>query len=70
MIFGRLRFSDAQGSHIELDAQAGNDHGYLECETSRRKTSTSLEKRVRLLPVVIPTRSFTAEGWIETWLKL
>ena len=31
---------------------------------------TTLEKRTRLLPVVITTKSFTENGWIEQWLEI
>ena len=67
--FGRLRFSDAQSvSSMKLEIPDGSDRGYLECGAERCKTSTSLEKRTRLLPVVVPTLSFTLEGWIPEWL--
>ena len=70
LIFGRLRFSDGQSiSEMALEKPAEADKGYLECAATRCKTSTSLEKRTRLLPVVVPTLSFTDEGWIEAWLE-
>ena len=69
LVFGRLRFSDAMSiSSMELEVPMDADHGYLECAAERCKTGTSLEKRTRLLPVVIPTKSFTEQGWVETWL--
>ena len=71
LTFGRLRFSDAQSiTSMELEIPLGSRHGYLECAAERCKTATTLEKRTRLLPVVIPTRSFTEEGWIECWLAV
>lgn len=71
LTFGRLRFSDAQSiTTMELEIPLGSKHGYLECAAERCKTATTLEKRTRLLPVVIPTRSFTEEGWIECWLAV
>ena len=69
LTFGRLRFSDAQSiTSMELEIPLGAKHGYLECAAERCKTATTLEKRTRLLPVVIPTRSFTSDhpsllGW-------
>ena len=66
LVFGRLRFSDGQAiSSMELEVPVGSSHGYLECAAERCKTSTTLEKRTRLLPVVVPTVSFTEGGWIE-----
>lgn len=70
LIFGRLRYSDAQSVTVmELEIPMGEKHGFLECATSRSKTSTSLEKRTRLLPVVVPTQSFTEDGWVLQWLE-
>lgn len=71
LVFGRLRFSDAQSiSAMELEQVVGAKYGYLECAASRCKTSTNLEKRTRLLPVVLSTLSFTPEGWIAQWLEV
>ena len=70
LTFGRLRFADGQSiSSMELEIPLGAGRGYLECSAERCKTSTSLEKRTRFLPVVIPTLSFTENGWIEQWIK-
>ena len=70
LVYGRLRFSDGQSiTSMELEIPTGADRGYLECAAERCKTSTSLEKRTRLLPVVVPTLSFTEEGWIEQWIR-
>ena len=71
LIFGRLRFSDAQSiSEMRLDKVPGSDHGYLECGAERCKTSLTMEKKVRLLPVVVPTMSFSVDGWVEDWMDL
>ena len=70
LVFGRLRFSDGQSiSSMELEIAVGADSGYLECSAERCKTATSLEKRTRLLPVVVPTASFSETGWIAQWLR-
>ena len=42
---------------MELEIPMGAKHGYLECAAERCKTATTLEKRTRLLPVVIPQRA-------------
>lgn len=71
LTFGRLRFSDAQSiTSMELEIPLDAKHGYLECAAERCKTATTLEKRTRLLPVVIPTKSFTSDGWVECWLAV
>jgi hypothetical protein len=71
LTYGRLRFSDAMSiSSMELEIPMGSEHGYLECAAERCKTGTSLEKRTRLLPVVITTKSFTEQGWIQAWLEV
>ena len=71
LVFGRLRFSDAMSiSSMELEIPMGSEHGYLECAAERCKPGTTLEKRTRLLPVVITTKSFTENGWIEQWLEI
>ena len=71
LTYGRLRFSDAQSiTSLELEIPFGAQHGYLECAAERCKTATSLEKRTRLLPVVIPTKSFTDSGWVANWLEI
>lgn len=71
MVFGRLRYSDAQSiSQMELEIPVGADYGYLECAAERCKTLTTLEKKTRLLPVAVPTRSLTVDGWVEVWVKL
>ena len=70
LVFGRLRFSDGQSiSSMELEVPVGSNKGYLECAAERCKTATTLEKRTRLLPVVVPTLSFTEGGWVEPWLE-
>ena len=71
LVFGRLRFSDAQSiSEMRFDKVPGSDYGYLECGAERCKTSLTMEKKVRLLPIVVPTMSFSVDGWVEDWLDL
>ena len=63
MTFGRLRYSDAQAvTELELEIPVGQAHGHLEGAAERCKTNTSLEKKTRLLPVVVTTRSFSRDG--------
>ena len=56
LIYGRLRFSDTlYVSNLELDlVESGNEEcGFLEAMAEKTKTSTTLERKVRHLPVVI-----------------
>eukprot|EP00435_Cladocopium_sp_Y103_P033579 s3354_g8.t1 len=70
MTFGRLRFSDAQSvTQLELEIPVGAKSGYLEGSAERCKTNTSLEKKTRLLPVVVPTRGFVHDEWIIEWME-
>ncbi|CAK9064420.1 unnamed protein product, partial [Durusdinium trenchii] len=73
LIFGRLRFSD--GLHIssmKLDViTVGTDlEGFLECEAERTKTSITLERKTRHLPIAIPILGFSDPSWVLTWLEL
>ena len=73
LIFGRLRLSDAlYVSRMELDkVGTGNDEcGFLEAVAEKTKTSTTLERKVRHLPVVIPLKSFGEPCWVQQWLEL
>eukprot|EP00435_Cladocopium_sp_Y103_P009360 s4141_g2.t1 len=71
MIFGRLRYSDAQSvAELELEIPMGMQHGYLEGAAERCKTNTTLEKRTRMLPIVVTTKSFTEHGWVGQWLEM
>lgn len=70
MTFGRLRYSDAQSvTELELLVPMGEKHGHLEGAAERCKTNTSLEKKTRMLPIVVTTKSFTEDGWVKQWLE-
>lgn len=63
LVLGRLRFSDAMSiSSMELEFPMGADHGNLERAAERCKTGTSLGKRTRLLPVVIPITTHSCKA--------
>ena len=70
LVYGRLRFSDAQQvSNLVLD-MPNVEQGFLEGTAGRTKTSISLERKCRLLPIAIPTMCFSDEPWIPCWLDL
>ena len=73
LIFGRLRFSDGlQVSEMRLDVikVGGALDGFLERQAERTKTSVTLERKTRHLPVVLPVIGFTEPSWIPVWLEL
>ncbi|MEM1009483.1 MAG: hypothetical protein AAGJ35_10790, partial [Myxococcota bacterium] len=45
-------------------------HGYLEADTSRTKTSSTLEKKTRFLTMSCPVNTISGTPWVEVWLKL
>ena len=68
LLAGRLRYFDAlHVNSVKLDKQQarGKVFGFLEATCKRKKTMTSLESRMRLLPVAV-----LLESWVETWLAL
>ena len=65
LVYGRLRFSDAQSiASMDLDeiASAGDCRGFLECTAHRTKTSITLQRKIRALPVVIPLLGLTEKA--------
>lgn len=73
LVYGRLRFSDAQSiASMDLDeiASAGDCRGFLECTAHRTKTSITLQRKIRALPVVIPLLGLTEKPWIPAWLEI
>ena len=73
LIFGRLRYSDGlQISELKLDkvVHQGKTYGFLECVAERSKTSISLERKIRHIPVAIPMTGFTDPSWVEPWLAV
>ena len=73
MIYGRLRFSDMQrssGFAIDSVVHEGVEVGYLEGRAERTKTSISLERKVRALPVAVPLKCVGPRPWVRTWINL
>ena len=44
--------------------------GFLECAAERTKTSVSLERKVRFLPIAVPVQSLTSPSWLPVWNEL
>ena len=74
MIYGRLRFSDMQRtSKLVIDSvrlDDGSEAGYLEGQAERTKTSISLERKVRALPIAVPLKSVSGKPWARRWMEL
>ena len=74
MTYGRLRFSDVQRtSKLVIDsvsADDGSEVGYLEGQAERTKTSISLERKIRALPIAVPLKSVSGKPWVRKWMEL
>ena len=73
LLYGRLRFSDGQritGMRLELVHVDSVPVGFLECSAERTKTSVSLERKVRFLPIAVPVQSLTQPAWLPVWDQL
>ena len=70
LVYGRLCYSDAQQvSNLVLD-MPNPRQGFLEGVAGRTKTSISLERKCRFLPIAIPTLGLLDNPWIPVWMEL
>ncbi|CAE7555695.1 SLC24A2, partial [Symbiodinium sp. CCMP2592] len=73
-IYLRARYSDGQALMNlvldEPDSFMGPLAGYFQGETSRTKTSFSLERKTALLPMVGPLCGVASVPWFRTWMSL
>ena len=72
-LYSRARFSDAQASaNLTLDATEGDDglYGFLEASVTRSKTSYTLERKTRFLPMVAPINGLLDEPWGVRWHRI
>ena len=44
--------------------------GFLEARAERTKTSVTLERKIRFLPVAVPLDSFLIPSWVPVWIDL
>ena len=73
MLFARARFSDMMNvTSLKMEAVRidGTKVGFLETEVHRSKTSFSMDRKVRLLPMSASIRGFMIEPWGEAWLQV
>jgi len=70
ILMGRLRFSDGQQvCQLKLDQQP-DGFGFVEAVAAKTKTSVSLERKTRHLPVAVPLLPFGDRQWLPAWLVL
>ena len=63
-LYGRCRHSDLACVE-EVVKDFDSSGGYLEIRTAVHKTSRSIQKKVRLLPIVIPAVGVNGECWVQ-----
>ena len=70
LVYGRLRYSDGlQVSSLLLDERP-DGFGFLECLAEKTKTSITLEKKARHIPIAVPLQCLGPKPWVQTWLNL
>ena len=70
LTYGRLRYSDGlQVSSVMIDERP-DGFGFLECLAEKTKTSITLEKKSRHIPIAVPLMSLGPTPWVKTWLQL
>ena len=66
LVFGRARYSDGQRvTTLKIDS---GGH-FLEAEVKRSKSSMTLERKTRLLPIAAPALGITGCRWADEWLS-
>lgn len=70
-LYARARWSDIRYIHkAQLDRYHVDGHvcGFFECTTKYHKTSTSMERKARFMPLVCPLIGITGIDWTTPWL--
>lgn len=70
-LYARARWSDIRYIHkAQLDKSEldGGVYGFFECTTKYVKTSTSVERKARFMPMVCPLVGITGTDWTTPWL--
>ena len=73
LIYGRLRYSDGLqlvDLHIDAHDTGTGVTGFLEARAERTKTSVTLERKIRFLPVAVPLDSLLDQSWVPVWMEL
>ena len=70
-LFARARWSDIRYIHqasVDKSEIQGEIFGFFECTTKYHKTSTSMERKARYMPLVCPLIGLTGIDWTSIWL--
>ena len=69
MVYARARFSDMLNvGNLEFEFGAdGSNRGYIEAQVARSKTSYSVERKVRLLPMTATMYGVMTDPWGVAW---
>ena len=70
LVYARARFSDGQASgdrSLDLVANQDPPKGFIEAAVYRSKTSFSLERKTRHLPMVAQIRGLAEDSWAICW---
>ena len=73
LIFGRARHSDGQAAgmlEFEHQGEGSSFEGYIEARVQRSKTSYTLKRKTRFLPIVAVMRGLADEPWGLAWQQL
>ena len=73
MVFARARFSDMMNVgklSFEIVKEGSDYKGYIETEVARSKTSFSMDRKVRLLPMTATIQGVGLEPWGVAWQKV
>ena len=69
MVYARARFSDMLNvGKLDFDpAESCSGRGYIEAQVARSKTSFSMDRKVRLLPMTATMVGVLSEAWGAAW---
>ena len=69
-LYARSRWSDSMKPKlIELDSSE-EQSGYFQADVLASKTSTTVQKKTRFLPLTGPLQGLTCKDWLQEWLHL
>ena len=69
LIFARARHSDAQHCS-ELIEDFDGEAGFLEMKAAKVKTANTVQKRIRLLPMVAIACGLSGRSWARRWVRV
>ncbi len=71
MLFARARYSDALSvASMEIDEVQDGSFGFVGAQASRTKTSITLQKKARLLPMAAQTIGVSGKNWAKAWFEV